>query len=493
MSNLIVLPMIIPVLTGIILVFLRPYLKLQRLFSVLSIILTGALSVYLLQQIQTQGILSLEFGDWEAPYGIVFVADSFAMLLVLTTSFITLICLLYAFSTIGEAYERMFFYSFVQFLVAGVNGSFLTGDLFNLFVCFEVMLIASYILVMLGGKKVRLQESIKYIAINVLSSWFFLIGIAYLYGTMGTINLADLADKVSDSGQTPLLTTISILYLIVFALKSGLLLFFWLPGSYSVPPTAVAALFGALLTKVGVYAMFRIFSLIFYHEPSITHTLIGVMAAVSLIIGSIGAIAYKDLRQVAAFNVIIAIGFIMVGLAISTPVAIEGSIYYLIHDMIVKAMLYLLIGTMILLTGKTRINQMSGLIRNYPTLGWLFFIVTLSLAGIPPFSGFIGKVLVGQGTVETGAYLLLALAFISSIFVLYSLLRVFMNCFWGETIITIEDEKPMKISWLLPSAILAIATFALGLGAESISAYVSDAADTLMNPEIYIQAVLPEK
>src|SRR5699024_4466380 len=389
MSNLIVLPMIIPVLTGIILVFLRPYLKLQRLFSVLSIILTGALSVYLLQQIQTQGILSLEFGDWEAPYGIVFVADSFAMLLVLTTSFITLICLLYAFSTIGEAYERMFFYSFVQFLVAGVNGSFLTGDLFNLFVCFEVMLIASYILVMLGGKKVRLQESIKYIAINVLSSWFFLIGIAYLYGTMGTINLADLADKVSDSGQPPLLTTISILYLIVFALKSGLLLFFWLPGSYSVPPTAVAALFGALLTKVGVYAMFRIFSLIFYHEPSITHTLIGVMAAVSLIIGSIGAIAYKDLRQVAAFNVIIAIGFIMVGLAISTPVAIEGSIYYLIHDMIVKAMLYLLIGTMILLTGKTRINQMSGLIRNYPTLGWLFFIVTLSLAGIPPFSGFI--------------------------------------------------------------------------------------------------------
>src|SRR5699024_5850300 len=147
----------------------------------------------------------------------------------------------------------------------------------------------------------------------------------------------------------------------------------------------------------------------------------------------------------------------------------------------------------ILLTGKTRINQMSGLIRNYPTLGWLFFIVTLSLAGIPPFSGFIGKVLVGQGTVETGAYLLLALAFISSIFVLYSLLRVFMNGCWGATIITIEDEKPMKISWLLPSAILAIATFALGLGAESISAYVSDAADTLMNPEIYIQAVLPEK
>src|SRR5699024_5656113 len=216
--------------------------------------------------------------------------------------------------------------------------------------------------------------SIKYIAINVLSSWIFLVGIAYLYGAMGTVNMSDLADKVSQAGQSPLLTTVSILFLIVFALKSGLLLFFWLPGSYSVPPAAVAALFGALLTKVGVYAMFRIFSLIFPHEPSVTHTLIGLMAAVSIIVGSIGAVAYQDIRQIAAFNIIIAIGFMMIGLAISTPIAIEGAVYYLIHDMVAKALLYLLLGTMILLTGKTRIRQMSGLIRNYPALGWLFFI-----------------------------------------------------------------------------------------------------------------------
>src|SRR5699024_8232719 len=147
----------------------------------------------------------------------------------------------------------------------------------------------------------------KYIAINVLSSWIFLIGIAYLYGTMGTINLADLADKVSDSGQTPLLTTISIVFLIVFALKSGLLLYFWLPGSYSAPPTAVAALFGGLLTKVGIYVMIRVFTLIFYHEPQITHTIIGILAGLTLIMGSIGAIAYKDIRQIVAYNVIIAV------------------------------------------------------------------------------------------------------------------------------------------------------------------------------------------
>lgn len=493
MSNLIILPLLIPVLTGIILVFLRSFIKVQRWVSALSLMLTGTLSVYLLRLIPSEGILSIDFGGWEAPYGIVFVADSFSLLLVITTSFVALMCLLYAFATISEAREKMFFYSFVQFLIAGVNGSFLTGDLFNLFVCFEVMLVASYILIMVGGEKIQLQESLKYIAINVLSSWVFLIGIAYLYGSLGTVNLADLSQKVAEVGQTPIITTVSILFLIVFALKSGLLLFFWLPGSYSVPPIAVAALFGALLTKVGIYAMFRMFSLIFYHEPSITHQLIGIMAAVTLIVGSIGAIAYKDLRQIAAFNVVIAIGFIMVGLAISTPAAIEGSVYYLIHDMVVKALLYLLIGTMILLTGKTRINQLSGLIRNYPVLGWLVFIVTLSLAGIPPFSGFIGKVLVGQGAVETGSYILLALAFISSVFVLYSLLRVFTNCFWGETIMTIEDEKPAKVSWLIPSVILAVGTLAIGLGAENLAVYVNDAANTLMNPEVYIDAVLPNK
>src|SRR5699024_10870416 len=163
---------------------------------------------------------------------------------------------------------------------------------------------------------------------------------------------------------------------------------------------------------------FRMFTLIFTHEPSITHTIIGMMAAVTLVVGSIGAVAYKDLRTIAIYNIVIAIGFIMIGLAVFTPFSLEGSIYYLIHDIIVKALLFLLVGTIILLTGKTRIGQMSGLIRNYPVLGWLFFIVTMSLAGVPPLSGFIGKYLVGKGAVESGTYVLLALAFISSLFVL---------------------------------------------------------------------------
>ena len=490
MNNIIVLPMVVPVLVGIILIFFRNHVQIQRWSSLIVMLTNAGIAIYLLNRIQTEGILRIDFGGWEPPFGILFVADSFSVILVLTTSLVAAVCLLYAFAQADKAYENMFFYSIVNFLVAGVNGSFLTGDLFNLYVCFEIMLLASYVLIALGGKKSQLRESIKYVLVNVVSSWLFLVAIGYLYGSIGTLNMAHISERIAEAGQTPMLTVISIVFLTAFGLKAGLLLYFWLPGSYSVAPTAVAALFGALLTKVGIYAMIRVFTLFFYHEPSITHTIIGVMAAITLIGGSIGASAYKDIRQIVAYNVIIAAGFILVGLVTGTEEALEGSIYYLIHDMIVKALLFLLAGTMITATGTARIDKISGLIRNYPLFGWMFFIVVLSLAGIPPLSGFIGKVLVGQGAVETGSYILLALAFLSSIFVLYSLLRVFLHCFWGETIISKEDEVPLKKGWMISFVLLTLATIGLGLGADYLYPYVSDAANTLLHPEIYIDAVL---
>lgn len=490
MNNLIVLPMVLPVMVGILLIFLRPYIKAQRVISLLAMVANIGIAIYLLNRIQAEGVLRLDFGGWNPPFGILFVADSFSVILVLIASFVTLACLIYAFSSVGKKMENMYFYSFVNFLIAGVNGSFLTGDLFNLYVNFEIMLLASYVLIVLGGQKVQLRESLKYVVINVLSSWFFLVGIAYLYGQLGTLNMAHISQLISESGQTPLLTVTSLVFLTVFALKSGLLLYFWLPGSYSAPPTAVAALFGGLLTKVGIYAMFRMFTLIFYHEPQITHTAIGILAGLTLIGGSIGAIAYKDLRQIASYNVIIAVGFILIGLAVMTPAAIEGSVYYLMHDMIAKTLLFLLIGTMITVTGERRLDNISGLIRNYPVFGWIFFIVMVSLAGIPPLSGFIGKVLVGQGAVEAGSYVLLALAFISSVFVLYSLLRIFLNSFWGETIISFDDEVPMKKGWMTSFILMTVAMVVLGVGAEFFAPYVADAANTLMNPDIYIDAVM---
>lgn len=490
MSNLLVIPMVLPLIVGIILIFLRPFIKTQRVISFITMLVTFGISTYLLLSVQTNGILTLDFGGWAAPYGITFVGDSFSLILVAVAYLIAAITLLYMFSTIGEDKERMFVYPLVHLLLAGVACSFLTGDLFNLYVGFEVMLLASYALIVLGGEKGQLRESIKYVLVNVFSSFIFLIAIAYMYGALGTLNFAHLSIRIAEVGQPALLTTIAIILLLVFSLKAGLLLYFWLPGSYGAPPMAIAALFGALLTKVGIYALFRVFTLLFYHEPTITHTLIGVMAILTMIGGSIGAIAYNDLRKIIAYNVVIAVGFILSGLAIFNQAAIEGAVYYLVHDMIVKALLFLLIGVTIYLAGTGRLDRVSGMIRHYPLLGWLFFITMIALAGIPPLSGFIGKVYVAQGAVEAGAYVLLAFTLISSIFVLYSLLRIFKNVFFGETTISKDKALPLKKGMIIPCVLFTIASFALGLGVEGISGIVTDAAETLMNPDLYIDAVL---
>lgn len=490
MTNIVVLPLLLPIFAGILLIFLRTYGRTQAWISMAVLLATAGVSFYMLEKVRTDGILRVDFGGWAPPFGISFVADSFALLLVLTTSIVASICVLYALFSTGKLLQSMYFYPTVMFLIAGVNGSFLTGDLFNLFVCFEVMLLSSYVLLTLGGRKRQLREAIKYVTINIVSSWFFLVALAYLYGAVGTLNMAHVAVRVAADGQGPLLTTISLVFLIVFSLKAGLLLYFWLPGSYSTPPTVISALFGALLTKVGIYALFRTFSLIFNHHPEVTHTLIGIMAGLTLIGGSLGAVAFNDIRKIAAYNVVISVGFILVGLAVSTVSAMEGAIYYLIHDMIVKALLFLLVGTIISLTGTAQLHKMSGLMKNYPLLGWSFFIVMLALAGVPPLSGFIGKVLISEGAIESGAFVLLALALLSSLFVLYSILRIFKNSFWGETIISKEDQVFLPKGFLIPCLLLVALTFALGLGTEWISVYVTDAANTLLNPDIYIDAVL---
>lgn len=490
MNNIIVLPMVIPLLVGIFLVFIPNSLSLQRWLTVAFLFLNGSISGFILYQIYVNGIIRLDFGGWMPPFGILFVADSFAMLLVTSTNLVSALVVIYATVSIGKKRESLYFYAFVNFLIAGVNGSFLTGDLFNLFVTFEVMLLASYVLITLGAGRNQLVESLKYIAINVVSSSLFLIAIAYLYGTLGTLNMAHLSVRIAEAGQTSLLTVISLLFLIVFSLKGALLLYQWLPGSYSTPPTAIAALFGALLTKVGIYAIIRVFTLLFYHEPQFTHTIIGIMAGITLVGGALGAIAYANIRSIVSYNVIISVGFILIGLAVMQPEGLEGATIYLVHDMFVKALLFLLAGTVIWLANTDKIDEISGLIRHYPVLGWSFFIAVLTLAGIPPLSGFIGKILIAQGAISTGSFILLALGFLSSFVVLYSLLRVFMNCFWGETIIDEDEAKPVPKGMLIPILSFVAVAFALGLGTELIAPFVQDAAETLINPQIYIDAVL---
>lgn len=489
MNNLVLMPILIPLTVGMILILFRKNILLQRLLSVLAILAIGMISIFLLNQIKTEGIQTLQLGGWEAPFGVSMVADMFSALLVLTSSLVALCCLIYAFRSIGKDRESYYFYPLFLFLITGVNGSFLTGDLFNLYVCFEVMLISSYVLITLKGTKIQLRESFKYILVNVVSSFLFLVGIAYLYSITGTLNLAHLSIRIAEAGQDGLLTTVSFIFIIVFGLKAGLFLFYWLPGSYSVPPTAIAAIFAALLTKVGIYSMYRMFTLIFYHEPQITHLFIGILAALTMLLGAIGAVAYWDIKKILTYNVIVGVGLILAGLASFTTHAFVGSIYYLIHDIIIKALLFLIGGTIIHITGTSKLKDISGLIGTHPYLGWMFFIAALSLSGIPPLSGFLGKVFITRGTFEANYYWLGAIGILTSLLVLYSVMKIFMNGFWGETTVSEEMEKGTTKGLMLPIVLLSIATIALGLGAEAINQYIVIAAEGLLNPDLYIHAV----
>lgn len=489
MNNLLIAPVIIPLVTGMVLIIFQKNVILQRILSLIALLATVVISVLLMNRISADGILTLQLGGWEAPYGISFVGDMFSALLLLAASVVSVGCLLYAFSSISRRQEKLYFYPLFLFLITGVNGSFLTGDLFNLYVCFELFLVSSYVLITLGGEKRQLSESLKYIFTNIIASAFFLIGVAYLYSMTGTLNLAHLSMRVAEIGQDGMLTTVAILFLIVFAMKAGLLLYYWLPGSYSVPPTAIAAIFAALLTKVGIYAIFRMFSLVFYHEPQITHLIIGILAAVTMILGGLGASGYSDLRRILTYNVVISVGFIMAGFASLTSAGITGSIYYLIHDILIKAIIFLIGGTIVHLTGTSNLGQISGLIRLHPLLGWMFFIAALSMVGIPPLSGFLGKVFTTQGVFEAGYYWLGAIGLVASLFILYSMTKLFMGAFWGETILNAEEEKGTTKGLLLPIALLTLVSVSLGICAEAITGYVTQAAEELLNPSLYIQAV----
>jgi multicomponent Na+:H+ antiporter subunit D len=310
---------------------------------------------------------------------------------------------------------------------------------------------------------------------------------------VGTLNMAHISERVAEIGQPAILSVIAVLFLIVFGLKGAIFpLYFWMPGSYYAPPAPVLALFGALLTKVGVYSITRTFTLFFYHDVGFTHQLLQILAILTIIIGVIGAIAYWDVKKIIIYNIIVAVGVILYGISVMNIDAFTGSIYYLIHDMIIKAGLFLLAGIIITITGTSNLRHMSGLIKRYPGLGWTFFIAALSLAGIPPLSGFIGKVLIVQGGFEGESYFGAAVVLLSSLLVLFSVMKIFINGFWGEDQTYVNEEKA-PVKWLLISPIILVILSAVyGIGTEAILPYISQAAETLANPSLYIDAVLKE-
>ncbi|WNS74782.1 Na+/H+ antiporter subunit D [Bacillus sp. DTU_2020_1000418_1_SI_GHA_SEK_038] len=493
MINFLILPILIPFLAGILLIFVAKNVLLQRWIAGIFGLIAIVVSALLVQKVRTDGIQTLDVSNWKAPFGITLVSDMLSALLVLTTSIILFACVLFSFKSIEKEQERYYFYAAMNFLAVGVIGAFTTGDIFNLFVFFEVLLMSSYVLLVHGGSKIQLRESLKYILVNVISSALFVISVAYLYSVVGTLNMAHISARLGEIGQSGLITVIAVLFLIVFGLKGAIFpMFFWLPGAYNAPPAPIMALFGALLTKVGVYSIMRTYTLFFLDDQGYTHQLLSILAILTVIVGVIGAIAYSDIKKIIIYNIIVAVGVILFGVSAMNPESLAGSVFYLIHDMIIKAALFLLIGIIIAITGTSDLRKISGLIKRYPGFGWTFFIAALALAGIPPFSGFIGKILIVQGGFKAEDYWGSGIVLMSSLLVLFSIMKIFINGFWG-TPKSFEGEEKVPVRKLLIAPVILVALSVLyGAGSEFVYPYISQAAETLSNPSIYIEAVLKE-
>ncbi|WP_414046807.1 Na+/H+ antiporter subunit D [Macrococcus equi] len=487
MNNLIVFPIIIPAITAIILICLGKQPILKRMVAFTGALITLIVSIYQFFHVFNHGTVYLELGNWKVPYSIVLVSDMLSALLVLTTTFITLIMIYYSFQSIGVDRETYYYYTSVMFMLTGLNGAFTTGDIFNLFVFFEVFLISSYVLMIIGGTKIQLQESIKYILVNVTSSAFFVLAIGMLYSVIGSLNMADMSNRIASIKDQNIIIICAVLFIFVFATKAGMFpLYFWLPGAYYAPPIPILALFGALLTKVGVYALYRTYSLFFSQSGEFVHNILLILALLTIIFGCIGALAYYDMKKIIIYNIMIAVGVIIVGLVIYTKDATIGGIYYLIHDMIIKASLFMLIGIIIKITQQTDIRNIGGMIKHYPLLGFTYFIAALSLVGIPPLSGFYGKYFIVKAAMNEGYIISAIIVLLSSLIVLFSVIKIFLSVFFGKG--EIYPHQPIH-KMMTAAVIMTIAAVLFGVMSETLYPVVEKAALSIHAPETYVKSL----
>jgi multicomponent Na+:H+ antiporter subunit D len=500
---LLILPFLIPLSAAIVSLLAWRSRGLQRAFAVVGTMLLLIAGLMLLESVRRSGIQAAQMGNWPAPVGITIVADLFSAIMVVLAGLMGLAVAVYSLATMDRRRERFGYYPLLHILLMGVCGAFLTGDLFNLYVWFEVMLMASFVLMALGGERAQMEGAIKYVTLNLISSALFLAAVGILYGVVGTLNMADLAQKLRSAPETDLLTTVAILFLVAFGIKAAVFpLFFWLPASYHTPPVAVSAIFAGLLTKVGVYALIRVFTLLFVQDVDYTHTIILALAGLTMVTGVLGAVAQNEFRRVLSFHIISQIGYMIWGLGLFTAAGIAGSIFYIIHHIVVKTNLFLVSGVVHLLRGSYELKKLGGLYSANPGLSILFLIPALSLAGVPPLSGFFAKLTLVQAGLEAEQFVMVATALLVGLLTLFSMTKIWAEAFWKEapeasnaeeSTGTISRSRTSTYTLLMPIVLLAMITIAVGLAAEPVYRLAAHAAEQLMNPTEYIQAVLERR
>lgn len=500
MNHWLILPILVPALIApLIALAMRYDIVLARIFSVASSVLLLMLSLILLPMVGDGTILTYALGNWAAPFGIVLVLDRLSAMLLVLTSVLGLLVLLYSIN--GWDKRGRHFHSIYQFQLMGINGAFLTGDFFNLFVFFEVLLIASYGLMVHGGGAARVRAGVQYVIVNLVGSSLFLIAVGLIYSVTGTLNMADLASLVGQvpPGDQALLRTGALLLLLVFAIKAALVpVHFWLPGTYANAPAPVAALF-AIMTKVGAYSIIRMYTLAFGDAADdlawLAAPWLMPAALVTLVVGMVGVLASRALGQMVSFAVIGSMGTLLIAVALFTPPAMSAALYYLLHSTLAAAALFLIVG----LVAERRADQ-GDAITVAPRfvqdglLASLFFLGAIAMTGMPPLSGFVGKLLILDGARDAPvAVWVWGGILITSLLAIIGFAHAGSTIFWKSASV----EGMLRVRRLTSSALplvsigfLLSGSVALTVFAGPVTAYLDETAVQLFAPSNYIEAVL---
>lgn len=493
---LVILPVVLCLVMGAALAAIRRKITLHAPLAIAGLAALCLIDMALLHQVATHGPLNMVMGRWLPPFGIAFTVDLLGASLALVAAFVALAAAVYALHDIDGVRQRYGFYPFLLFLMAGVSGAFLTGDIFNLYVWFEVLLISSFGLIVLGGEREQIDGAMKYGLLNLVGTTLFLIAIGYLYATLGTLNMADIATKLATAdGGLPVMT-LGVLFFTAFAMKAAAFpVNFWLPASYHTPRITVSGVFAGLLTKVGVYAMLRVLVMLM---PAVTQTLapvIGATAILTMLAGSIGAIAQSDIRRTLGYWVISGIGIMLAGIAVGGIQAIAGVIFYAIHSMLVTTALYFTAGVAARRGGSFDLATLAGLWKAAPLLSALSLALLFSMSGLPPFSGFWPKAMLVSAALADAHWWLAGAMLLSGFLVTFAAGRIFLLAYWraaaagqgGATAGPRFFGTDMAVLVLLTSA-----TAAIGLWPEPVAALSRAAAAALLDPELYLHVVFPE-
>jgi multicomponent Na+:H+ antiporter subunit D len=490
MNGLLVLPVLIPLFGFLLQLCFWRSAHWQRWLNIIVMSLYLLAAIFLFTLVLNKGYLVEQMGAWPAPFGITLVADVLSSLMVLLTAIVAFCIAIYSLVDIQLPDLRAGFYPAYNVLTLGLSGAFLTGDIFNLYVWFEVTLISSFVLLVLSGGKFQLEAAVKYAVLNLIATLLLLSAIALLYGVTGSLNLANLSVLVAKSHYRGLLTAIAVLFMMAFGMKAALFpLYFWLPASYHTSTYSTSALFAGLLTKLGVYALIRLFTLVFLIHVAFLHGVLLILAGVTLVFGLLGSIAHYRLRRVFSFSLISHLGFIVAGLALATPLALAGAIYYMVQHVFVKSALFLSAGVV------RRFHKMKNktLYRCHPFFAGLFFVAILSLVGVPPFSGFWPKLMLLEASVNAHQFWLTLLILFVSIFTLYVMIRLWHNCFYIKPEGDVAVDSAGISVLIFPILLLTALILCLGIFPAPFFHLSKIIAWQLLHPQTYVAAVLGGK